>query len=312
MKRRSAKRRIIPRPTFAKNDVVFTWNATSAGVCLPDGDWIPDDRAGLTICDATSAAFGMHLPWDKLDVTTFSWQKCMGGEAQHGVAVFSPRARQRLREFRPDWPVPRILQLFEAGEENAAIYEGSTINTPSLLCTEDYLDALKWAAREGGIAALAARTDANFAALSDWVEKCAWIDWLAQDPAVRSQTSATLVFSGPELADKSEAERWAVSRAWARSSTGKKPPSTSSPTPRPRRACGSGAGRRSTPTMSQPSAPGWTGPMPRRWPARDAGGLPGFLRRSESHHPRRSVGRQRCLEGRRQGLRRRRLGEGQR
>ena len=197
---------------FSKNDVVFTWNATSAGVRIPDGDWIPETRAGVTICDATSAAFAMALPWDKLDVTTFSWQKCMGGEAQHGVAVFSPRARERLRTFRPSWPVPRILQLFEAGDEDAAIYEGSTINTPSLLCTEDYLDALKWAARIGGLSALIGRTEDSFEALADWVEGCAWIDWLASDPAVRSPTSVTLKFSGPELAGKSEAERWAVSR----------------------------------------------------------------------------------------------------
>ncbi|MFW5661859.1 MAG: phosphoserine aminotransferase, partial [Oceanicaulis sp.] len=125
-----------------KNDTVFTWNATSAGVCVPDAGFIAEDREGVTICDATSAAFAMRLPWDKLDVTTFSWQKCMGGEAQHGVAVFSPRARERLRDFRPSWPVPRILQLFECGDEQAAIYDGSTINTPSLLATEDYLDAL--------------------------------------------------------------------------------------------------------------------------------------------------------------------------
>lgn len=194
------------------NDVVFTWNATAAGVRVPNGDWIPSDRAGLTLCDATSAAFAMDLPWDKLDVTTFSWQKCMGGEAQHGIAILSPRARQRLREHRPSWPVPRILQLFEAGAEDAKLYEGSTINTPSLLCTEDYLDALKWAAREGGVSTLIARTKANFEALSDWVEGCSWIDFLAADPAVRSETSVTLKFSGPELADKSEAERWAVSR----------------------------------------------------------------------------------------------------
>ncbi|MCP2669570.1 phosphoserine transaminase [Maricaulaceae bacterium EIL42A08] len=197
---------------FANNDVVFTWNGTSAGVTIPNGDWIPDDRAGLTICDATSAAFGMHLPWEKLDVTTFSWQKCMGGEAQHGIAIFSPRARQRLREFRPSWPVPRILQLFEAGDDDAKIYEGSTINTPSLMATEDYLDGLKWAAREGGISALVNRVEANFAALERWVEKTDWIDWLAKDPTVRSTTSATLVFAGAELADKSEDERWAVSR----------------------------------------------------------------------------------------------------
>jgi len=195
-----------------KNDVVFTWNATAAGVRLADGDWIADDREGLTICDATSAAFAMDLPWDKLDVTTFSWQKCMGGEAQHGIAILSPRARLRLREYRPSWPVPRILQLFEAGEDTAAIYEGSTINTPSLLCTEDYLDSLKWAAKEGGVSTLIERTNANFEALAAWVEKTDWIDFLAEDPATRSTTSVTLKFSGAELADKTEAERWTVSR----------------------------------------------------------------------------------------------------
>jgi phosphoserine aminotransferase len=197
---------------FARNDVVFTWNATSAGVRIPDGSWIPSDRAGLTICDATSAAFAMELPWDKLDVTTFSWQKCMGGEAQHGMAVFSPTARERLRTFRPSWPVPRILQLFEAGDADAKLYEGSTINTPSLMCTEDYLDALKWAARIGGLSAMIQRTNESFEALADWVEGCAWIDWLAEDPAERSPTSVTLKFSGAELADKTEEERWAVAR----------------------------------------------------------------------------------------------------
>ena len=197
------------------NDVVFTWNATSAGVVVPDGNWIPADRAGLTICDATSAAFAMDLPWDKLDVTTFSWQKCMGGEAQHGVAVFSPRARERLRTYRPSWPVPRLLQIFECGDENAKIYEGSTINTPSLLCTEDYLDSLKWAAKVGGLSTLIARTQANFAALADWVEGSSWIEWLAGDPAIRSTTSVTLKFSAPELAGKSEQERWAVSNRMA-------------------------------------------------------------------------------------------------
>lgn len=197
------------------NDQVFTWNATSAGVRMPDADWIPDDRKGVTICDATSSAFAMHMPWDKLDVTTFSWQKCMGGEAQHGIAVFSPRARERLRTFRPSWPVPRILQLFEAGEEDAQLYEGSTINTPSLLATEDYIDALKWAAKEGGLSGLIARTEANAAALADWVEGCSWIDYLAQDPATRSTTSVTLKFSGAELEGKPESERWAVSRRMA-------------------------------------------------------------------------------------------------
>lgn len=201
---------------FANNDVVFTWNATSAGVRVPDGHWIPDDRAGLTICDATSAAFAMDLPWEKLDVTTFSWQKCMGGEAQHGMAVFSPRARERLRSYRPSWPVPRILQIFECGDENAKIYEGSTINTPSLLATEDYLDALKWAAKIGGLSALIARTNENFEVLSRWIDSSRWVDWLAVDPQTRSTTSVTLKFSSPELADKPESERWEVSNAMAK------------------------------------------------------------------------------------------------
>jgi len=198
------------------NDCVFTWNATAAGVRVADAGWISPEREGVTICDATSAAFAMDLPWDRLDVTTFSWQKCLGGEAQHGVAVFSPRARARLRDYRPSWPVPRLLQLFEAGDAEAAIYQGSTINTPSLMCVEDYLSALKWAAREGGLKALIARTETNFAALSDWVEGRNWIGFLAEDPAIRSTTSVTLKFTGPELADKSEAERWAVSRLMGR------------------------------------------------------------------------------------------------
>jgi phosphoserine aminotransferase len=196
-------------------DVIFTWNATSSGVRIPDGDWIPANREGLTLCDATSAAFAMNLPWDKLDVTTFSWQKCMGGEAQHGIAVLSPRARKRLAEHKPAWPVPRILQWFEAAAEDSKMFEGSTINTPSLLATEDYIDSLNWAMREGGLEGLVARTDANFEALADWVESCDWIDYLTADPATRSHTSITLKFSGKALDGKSEEERWAVSRKMA-------------------------------------------------------------------------------------------------
>lgn len=200
----------------SSRDVIFTWNATAAGVRIPNGDWIDDRREGLTFCDATSAAFAMDLPWAKLDVTTFSWQKCMGGEAQHGMAVLSPRARRRLREHRPRWPVPRVLQLFEAGPDDSKMFEGSTINTPSLMATEDYLDALKWAAKEGGLSALIARTNANFEALAGFVDGADWIDWLAEDPATRSTTSATLKFTGRELAGKPEEERWAVSKTMAR------------------------------------------------------------------------------------------------
>jgi phosphoserine aminotransferase len=196
-------------------DVIFTWNATASGVRVPNGEWIDARREGLTFCDATSAAFAMDLPWEKLDVTTFSWQKCLGGEAQHGVAILSPRARKRLREHRPSWPVPRILQLFEAGADDSKMYEGSTINTPSLMAVEDYLDALKWAAKEGGLKALVARTNANLDALAAFVDGADWIDWLAEDPVTRSTTSATLKFSSRALADRSEAERWAVSKKMA-------------------------------------------------------------------------------------------------
>jgi phosphoserine aminotransferase len=206
-------------PDYSKadfsRDVIFTWNATASGVRVPNGEWIDARRQGLTFCDATSAAFAMDLPWEKLDVTTFSWQKCLGGEAQHGVAVLSPRARQRLREHRPSWPVPRILQLFEAGADDSKMYEGSTINTPSLMAVEDYLDALKWAARGGGLKALVARTNANLDALAAFVDGADWIDWLAEDPATRSTTSATLKFSSRALAGRSEAERWAVSKKMA-------------------------------------------------------------------------------------------------
>lgn len=193
-------------------DVIFTWNATASGVRIPDGGWIDSGRDGLTVCDATSAAFAMDLPWDKLDVTTFSWQKCMGGEAQHGIAVLSPRARRRLKTHRPTWPVPRVLQWFEAGEEDSKMFEGSTINTPSLLCTEDYIDALKWAVREGGVEALIERTDANYEALAEFVDSASWIDFLAAEADIRSHTSVTLKFAGPDLAGRSEEERWAVSR----------------------------------------------------------------------------------------------------
>jgi len=194
------------------HDVVLTWNATAAGVVIPDGGFIPDDREGLVICDATSAAFAMPLPWEKLDVVTYSWQKCLGGEAQHGMAILSPRARQRLREHRPSWPVPRLLQLFEAGPDDSKLHEGVTLNTPSLMCVEDYLDALAWAEREGGEAALIARTRDNAAALSAWIAKTGWIAPLPDDPAIRSSTSVTLKFSDPELAGRPQAEQWEVTR----------------------------------------------------------------------------------------------------
>jgi phosphoserine aminotransferase len=173
-------------------DIVFTWNGTTAGVCVPDGDWIAGDRRGLTICDATSAAFAMPLPWDKLDVVTWSWQKALGGEAAHGMLVLSPRAVARLESYTPPWPLPKIFRLTSKGKFNEAIFQGETINTPSLLAVEDAIDSLKWAESIGGGAALVARAKANLAAVAAWVERTPWIDFLAQDPRSRSWTSVCL------------------------------------------------------------------------------------------------------------------------
>ena len=178
-------------------DAVFVWNGTTSGVCLPDGDWISADREGLTICDATSAAFAMDLPWDKLDVVTWSWQKALGGEAAHGMLVLSPRAVERLESYSPPWPLPKIFRLTKGGKLNEGIFRGETINTPSMLCVEDVLDALDWAERIGGFPAMRARADGNLAAIADWVERSPWVDFLAADPAVRSCTSVCLSFVDP-------------------------------------------------------------------------------------------------------------------
>ncbi|MBT6096385.1 MAG: phosphoserine transaminase [Rhodospirillaceae bacterium] len=176
-------------------DVVFTWNGTTSGVCVPDGDWIAADRSGLTICDATSAAFAMDLPWDKLDVTTYSWQKVMGGEAAHGMVILSPRAVERLESYTPPWPMPKIFRLTKAGKLIEGIFEGATINTPSMLAVEDALDGLKWAESIGGLRGLMARNFNNIGAIVGWVRQSDNFAFLAKDPANLSPTSVCLVIT---------------------------------------------------------------------------------------------------------------------
>ncbi|HSC19912.1 MAG TPA: phosphoserine transaminase [Rhizomicrobium sp.] len=179
------------------HDAVFVWNGTTSGVRLADGNWIPADREGLTICDATSAAFAMELPWDKLDAVTFSWQKALGGEAAHGMLVLSPRALQRLQDHTPAWPMPKIFRLMKNGALIEGVFVGETLNTPSMLAVEDYLDTLGWAESIGGLPALMARSQANFRALSAWVDESEWVDFLARAPRSRSNTSVCLQISDP-------------------------------------------------------------------------------------------------------------------
>jgi len=185
-------------------DVVFTWNGTTSGVRVPNGDWIPADRKGLTICDATSAAFAQDLDWSKLDVTTFSWQKVMGGEAAHGMLVLSPRAVERLESYTPPWPLPKIFRMTKDGKLNEGIFKGETINTPSMLCVEDWLVALDWAESVGGLKGLFARADANATVIADWVEKTGWIGHLAADPETRSNTSVCLNIVDPAVTGMAE------------------------------------------------------------------------------------------------------------
>ena len=197
------------------SNVVFTWNGTTSGVRVPNADWIAANRSGLSICDATSAAFAQALDWPKLDVCTFSWQKALGGEAAHGMLILSPRAVARLESYSPPWPMPKIFRMTKGGALIEGIFQGETVNTPSMLCVEDYLDTLEWAKNTGGLPALRARADANTAVIADWVARSVWVDFLARDAAVRSNTSVCLKFVDPAVSRLSQEAQVAFAKTMA-------------------------------------------------------------------------------------------------
>ena len=197
-------------------DVVFTWNGTTSGVRVPHDKWIPTDRAGLTICDATSAAFAMQLPWDKLDVVTWSWQKVLGGEAQHGMLALSPRAVERLESFTPPWPLPKVFRLTKGGKLIEGVFRGETLNTPSMLCVEDALDGLAWADSVGGLQTLIARSEANLSVIGRWVENTPWVDFLARRPDTRSCTSICLSIVDPAFLALGEKAQAAAAKSLAK------------------------------------------------------------------------------------------------
>jgi phosphoserine aminotransferase len=194
-------------------DVVFTWNGTTSGVRVPNADWIPADRQGLTICDATSAAFAQNLDFSKLDVVTFSWQKALGGEAAHGILILSPRAVERLETYKPAWPMPKIFRLTKGGKLMADVFEGATINTVSMLCVEDAVDAMEWGKTVGGLKGMQARADANFKVIADWVAKTPWVDFLAKNDAERSNTSVCLVIADPAVTGLDDEKQAAFAKA---------------------------------------------------------------------------------------------------